>query len=422
MKNFLYIFIALIIATDGILQGLKIMGIDISRIMQVIAFLFLIKSFYIDIQTNKILNEIIKFTAILFLFLALKMFTTTFILNDLSFSIVNDTLRLALMLVFIYLVYYLLKKDFRYLNLILLFNLPIMLVAFFQFQLFSFSDIAWNIKFDYFNYQYIPFDSIGPIEENVTFRKRVIGLYMSSIPLAYILSTNMIIGIYLYIKSNKNIYLVYFFFLGIITLFTLTRSVVLSFIVLIIYLIYYSYFNSSFLKKTLATIAIIGLLFGSLQLMNETGKTLDRLSSVSGESATGRLPLAITGAVALVEYPFGISKEKYLIIKQEMYKILHHKNILLFPSHNGLLNIGFTYTTFGLIYFIFFVFKLRKIISQHIPKKIKIFFTFAILSYLANGLFHNNFILVKDFYILIFIAIIAYEYDINNKKALKNEN
>ncbi len=416
LKALMYIYIALILATEGILQGLKISGIDISRVLQVAVFIFLIKSFYFDINNNKALRTIFYFFIVMLLFLSLKMFVTTFYFNDLDMDIFFDAIRLILMMVSLYLTYYIIKKDMKYLNLILIFNLPIMLVAFFQFQMFPFSDIAWDIKFDYFNYQRVTFHGEGTLETNNSFRQRVIGLYATSIPLSYILVTNMIIGLYLYLKTNSKIYLLYFLFLGITSFFTLTRSVVLAFFILLIYVGYIGLVKSSLKKKIYTIIIITVLSFASLFLLGESEGKLDRLSSSEGKSATGRLPLAITGAVALIKYPFGITDAKYDEVKKEMYQVLRHPNVLKFTSHNGLLNVGFTYTVFGLLYFIYFIFKMKKVLKQYLSPKMMQFFIVGTFAYFAHGLFHNNFIFVVEFYILIVLAIIANEYRIEREK------
>jgi len=423
IHNFFYIFIAFIIALDGVLQGYKIFGIDLFRLLQFVSFLFLAKHFFKTINNNLFLKELFKFIIILVFFLSLKMFTIIFILDSgVEFSTFHDLLRLLLYLIFLYITYYIINKNPKYIKLILFFNLPVMLIAFFQYQLFPFNDFFWDLRFHYFNFSHVNFLGAETLETNLSFRQRVVGLYATSIPIAYILVTNMLITLYIYIKEKKIFYFFLFLFYGVISLFTLTRSVVLSFIILLIYIILKNIYTAPILNKLISIILVTSISFSAGYLYTSTRGSLDRLSNVTGTSASGRGPLAITGAVAIIEYPFGISKEKYNKVKEEMYNILHHPNVLKFPSHNGLLNIGFTYTTFGLLYFIFFIYKIKKILYKNLSKEMRNFFTIAIFAYLANGLLHNNFIFIQDFYILIFIAIIAYEYKITLlKKVLNNE-
>lgn len=416
----LFIFIAFIIATDGILIGFKILGIDISRFFQFLSFLFIISSFYKSIFDNYIFKQYIKLGLAFIFFIFLKLFTTTFILEDeIRLNIINNISRVVLSLIFIYLVYFILLKKFSFLKYILIFNLPIMLIAFFQFQIFPFSDIAWDIRFNYFNFGHVNTFGTVELEENMVFRKRVVGLYSTSVPLAYVLVTNMIIGLYLYLKEKNILYFIYFIIIGITAVFSLTRSAVLAFLILFIYIVIKKLYKSNLTKKIFFLLGIIFLILFSIDFYNKSEENLSRVTSVNGNSATGRIPLVITGAAALIQYPFGISKEKYQQVKKEMYYILKHPNVLKFTSHNGLMNLGFNYTLFGLIYFLFIFYFIFKKLKMYISKEYYLFFIISSIAYLSNGFFHNNFIFNKDFYGLILLSLIAYEYNFQKRNKEK---
>jgi hypothetical protein len=357
-----------------------------------------------------VLNLINKVFGVLILLLALKLFTVTFLQDSLDMSIFIEAIRVVFLVIIIYLIYYVLINYKNTLQIILIVNSIIMLVAFFQSSLTPFTDIAWDLKNNYFSLNTVGYD------DNITFRKRVTGFYSTSIPLAYVLTMNMIITVYLYLKNKSNIYIMYFVFLGVIAILSLTRSVVLSWAVLFLYISFISLVKAKIINKILFIILLFFSFSYATNIYINNMDSLDRVTNTNGASAQGRLPLAITGLYATVKYPFGISKENYKIVKEEMYEILHNKNILKYSSHNGVVNIGLKYTFFGLIIFILFLFYMIKLIKQNLPSEMKYFFIVAFFAYLANSLFHNTFIIIDDFYGIILLSIIAYEYKINYTK------
>lgn len=410
-KNVLFLILFLV-AFEGVFVQYKIAGVNFPRFIELFFFIYIFKSFLSDFINNRILNNINKMFFVFFLLLFVKLFVVTFIQGDLNINILIDAVRVFTLVIYLYILYYLLKIDIKNINIILAINSIIMFIAFFQSEITPFTNLAWDIKNNYFPTKY---------EDSITFRKRVVGLYETSIILAYVLVPNMILSIYMYIKTKINLYIVYFFFLGLIAIFSLTRSVVLSWIILFIYLIVIIIKNSSIFQKILFISTLLFVLSYGINVYIQNEKSLNRVSSVDGNSAEGRIPLAITGAYAILKHPLGISAENYEIAKKEMYIILNNKNILKYSSHNGILNVGFQYTLLGLIVLFIYFFKLIKIIRLVIPKEMKFFFFMALLSYLANVLFHNTFMVIDDFYGLILFAIIAYEYSINkNQKELMN--
>jgi hypothetical protein len=413
VKSFKILSIYLLLflfAFEGTMGSMKIAGISYPRIVESIIFIFLFKNYLDDISTNKVLNLINKVFGVLILLLALKLFTVTFLQDSLDMSIFIEAIRVVFLDIIIYLIYYVLINYKNTLQIILIVNSIIMLVAFFQSSLTPFTDIAWDLKNNYFSLNTVGYD------DNITFRKRVTGFYSTSIPLAYVLTMNMIITVYLYLKNKSNIYIMYFVFLGVIAILSLTRSVVLSWVVLFLYISFIGLTKAKITNKILFIILLFFSFSYATNIYLNNMDSLDRVTNTNGASAQGRLPLAITGLYATVKYPFGISKENYKIVKEEMYEILHNKNILKYSSHNGVVNIGLKYTFFGLIIFILFLFYMIKLIKQNLPSEMKYFFIVAFFAYLANSLFHNTFIIIDDFYGIILFSIIAYEYKINYTK------
>jgi len=403
-------------AFEGTLGTMKIAGISYPRIIESIIFIFLIKKYLYDSFENKILLLLNKVFFIFIMLLFLKLFTVTFLQNDLELTIFIEVIRVVFLVIIIYLIYYALLNYKNTLQIILILNFFIILVAFFQSSLTPFTELAWDLKNTYFASNAVGYD------DTVSFRKRVTGFYSTSIPLAYVLTMNMIMTIYLYIKNENNIYILYFIFLGIVAVFSLTRSVVLSWVVLFIYLSYINLAKSKLINKLIFSIFLFfSFSYATTVYINHID-TLDRITSTKGKSAEGRLPLALTGLYTTLQYPMGASEHSYEIAKQEMYDILHNENILKYESHNGIVNIGLKYTLFGLFVFIIFMFKLIKLMQNNFSKEIVQFFYIAFFAYLANALFHNNFIVIDDFYGITLFAMIAYEYKINKEKVNYGKN
>lgn len=404
-----------LIAFEGAFGLIQIAGSSFPRLIQGIFFIFLFKEFIKDNNQNEVLFYINKLFFIFAILLALRLFTVTFIQGQYEFNIIIDFVRIFSIVIYTYLTYYLLKQDLNNLNIILLLNSFIMLVAFFQSNVTPLTDFAWDVRNNYF-----PMNTIG-YEDNITFRKRVTGVYTTSIPLAYVLTTNMILSMYMFIKTKFNLYVIYFIFLGAIAVFSQTRSVFLSWIVLSIYLIYLTFFKLTIFKKILLVIFMIFTTFYAMNTYIKNQDKLDRITSIHGASAEGRLPLAVTGLYTIIKHPFGVSKVDYNEAKKEMYAIYHMPNILQFSSHNGLINVGFKYTLLGIFVFIYFVFYIRSILRESsISKEMRLFFLVGVIAYFANSLFHNAFIVIDDFYGLILLAIIAYEYSLGKEKNAKN--
>lgn len=411
VKSFALLLLLFLIAFEGVFGEYKVGGIGVVRMIEICFFLMVFNQFLND-SRNKILSSTNWIFLIFIILLILKFFTITFIFRSIELDIVLDIIRIITLVIHLYLMFYLIRRNYKNINIIIGFNLLIMFIAFFQSGLTPLTDWAWAIKYDYFDSGWEGF------EDSIFFRKRVIGLYLSSIPLAYVLVGNMILGLYMNIKTNKNVYIIYFVFLGLISIFSLTRSVVLSWIVLFLFIIirYLATSKISIFKKGLFALVVFGILIYSTAFYLDNMSKLERISSVSGDSATGRIPLAITGLYATFRYPMGPSEAQYQNAKLEMFKVFHHHHILDYGSHNGIVNIGLKYSLIGLIAFFIYMAKIRNRIEHSaISTEMRFFFLFAAIAYLVNSIVHNKFFVIDDFYGLVLIALIAYEYDLSLK-------
>jgi hypothetical protein len=410
-KPLIYLLIFLI-SFEGVFNFYKIGGLSFVRLIELIYFIFLFKVF-LESYRNIALK---KFYIMFFAFLItsfLRIFSVTFIQNDLDTYLFKTIFNILFLVLYLFLNYYIINKNFNYIKIILFINFFIVLIAFFQSSLTPLTDLAWEIK-----YQYFGLNSIG-FEDSNTFRKRVIGLYPFSIPLAYVLVTNMILTVYLYLKEKNNIYLLYFLFLGIVSVFTLTRSIIISWLILTIYVSYINIFKFNLFKKILfITIISLTLSYGINKYI-ENADSLDRITKTDGASAEGRLPLAITGIYAVLKYPLGISEYNYNQVKKEMFYEFQNTSILKYDSHNGIINIGIEYTLLGIFIFIFTLYSINKIMKKYIDKELRYFFYIAFLSYIANALFHNNILVIDDYYSLILFAILAYEIKLKKEQKIE---
>jgi hypothetical protein len=404
--NYFFLFIlSFLIATETIFSGYKIGPVDIHRLVEVLMFLFLIKTFMKDLRNNDILSvyfvTIIIFMGLLFL----KLIVLLFLKNDFETEILFDIIRMILMFIYSYLIYYLIKQNFKWLNYILFFNSFIFIIAFFQFHLFSFNDIFWDIKIDYFN-KNTPDDL-----KLMTDKSRIMGLYPFAIPFIYALISNVFLTIYLYIKTNKSIYIYYFIFLSIVGILSLTRSFILTLAVLILYLTYLLIFKGSIVKKIFTIIACIVIMFLSINFYQEKTESISRITDTKDGSFNSRLPLAIMGLTIVYTHPFGATQKEILDIKKEIAREYNNPYVMRFPSHVGILELMNSYTILSLIVFIFFFYYLYKKCIKYLDYKLKYFFIFSFFAYLLNCSFHNMIIFGGDYYILVIITIIFYEYE-----------
>lgn len=405
-----YMLLIYFLAFQGVYSHSSLAGIGINRLIEFVFFVFVAKSFLADLQHNQVITMTVRLLAIFGLLLCLKVFVTFVFEAEIDMSLFIDLIRLPFILFPFYLVYYLMNRGVKIIQLLLLFNFPIMLVAFFQAQITPFTDLAWDLKFNAFGA-----NSVG-IDDTTWFRERVTGLYSTSIPLAYVLVTNIILSSYLYVKSRNNLYLLYFFFLGLICFFSLTRSAVLSWAIMLLYLGYKSLMVESLVQKVIAAGVLSVLLLYGLNVYTENASTFSRVASTEGESAEGRLPLMLTGIYTLAHYPLGVSEASYSAAKKEMFDIFHVANILEYESHNGFINIGFEYTLLGLFFFGLYLWLLRSVIKKHFSKELQGFFAVSLFAYASNAFFHNNIIFIQDFSALSVLALVAYEYTCHTDK------
>ncbi|WP_282163172.1 O-antigen ligase family protein [Ulvibacterium marinum] len=319
------------------------------------------------------------------------------------------------------------KKDIKYVNLLVFVHFAICIFAFLQHPLSPFASQMLEIK--RFLYSSAESDRIlGKLKTEGVYidggyggRFRLAGPFVTSINFAYFAISSVIINFYLYLKYKKRIYLFYLAVLLVASFFTQTRSLLLAEIILIFGFLFFGPFKKQGLYKMAIVLglsmALLFVYFGKDYL--STGDS--RITKISdGQHGDGRPLLWLTAAHTVVNYPFGITAENYMEVKKEMFIRYGHPIILTMPSHNGLINIGFQYSFLGYILFFFLVIFLLHFINLLEPKY-AVFFKLALVAYLINAFFHNNFVLSEDYTFYLVLMLIPLNMYTENNLLEKND-
>lgn len=414
--SIILVSIAIAVGLNNIVIGYKIAGISIDRIIQIFLFFILFKHFSKDWKDKNLRFVLI----IISWFLILAIFNNFSLLIQgedkiTVMTFIRDTIRVIMYGIFTYLVYYLLKNDIKKLNIILFIQFLAILLAFFQNPMTPLTDWSQSIKVEYFanNMQIQDLDIYQDFMENVNWTFiRVSGPYGQVVTMSYTLVISATLTTFMYLYTNKKVYIYYLLFLFLVSIMSLTRSAVGSIFIMLLFLISKEkvYF---FILMTIGTIYV--LFFSNFDPMNLSDYS--RVVSSDDSSAQGKIYLWITGATALLLHPFGITDIDYMNVKEWMYTIYHNSDIVKYPSHNGIINIGFQYTILGIFLLIYFIYRLFKM-SNILEKKERRFWMFAFFAYLFQQSFHNNGIFYVEFNVLIILALYLVEINKNKRVAM----
>jgi hypothetical protein len=242
---------------------------------------------------------------------------------------------------------------------------------------------------------------------------RISGPYGQVITLSYTLVISAILTTFMYLKTEKKVYFYNLLFIFLVSVMSLTRSAVGGVFIMLLFLA--SKERVHFML--LITIGIIYIIFLSNFDLTELNN-YSRVVSTDDSSAQGKVYLWITGIIALILHPFGITEHSYMEVKEWVYSIYHNLDILRYPSHNGIINVGFEYTLLGIFVLIYFIVRLFKI-SRTLEKRERKFWLFAFFSYIFQQSFHNNGIFYVEFNVLMIIAL--YLVEINKNTIIKKE-
>tara|TARA_B110000902_G_scaffold265347_1_gene349368 strand:- start:951 stop:2261 length:1311 start_codon:yes stop_codon:yes gene_type:complete len=420
LTTVLFLFIAITLGLNNIVVGVKVFGVSIDKLFGLFCFLLLSKSFFHDFKYNKYFRKI---NMIFVGFLLLKILKTESLLlqNESMESglILMDMAKNIFFIMYFYLAYFLSTRYVDGYKIIILVLFLGFVLAFFQHPLTPLTSETMDFKLEYFSGNLLKGGS-EKLEDAINYGyevTRVSGPYGYSITLSYVLITAAIITIRLYLKENSLKYIALFIFIFFISLLSLTRSVILSMLILSFYLIYY------FLKgrgSSITKVLVLLLLsFFSVTLLSYFiigNDPFMRVFSFNDSSANARLPLLLTGIIAVIENPLGVPTAAYMEVKDLMYMTYQNHHILTKTSHNGIINIGFEYTFLGYFLFAFFIMETRSHLIG-IDKVKRTFWLCALFSYFTHVMFHNEMMFISDYHSLLFLALLASETN-NGKKEL----
>ncbi|MDT0607835.1 O-antigen ligase family protein [Croceitalea rosinachiae] len=421
-----FIFIAILLAIDQIFIRFKIGFISFDRLLEFIFFFILFKDFVFELKVNSFFRKwcriIVCLAAIQLLF---KLYLS--IIGELEFQFVYTPLIKSFsFIVFSFLFLILAKEGVKYLNIIVLIHLFILVFAFLQHPLSPIADQMLEIK----KLLYVSAESeriAQDLKREGTYitggygdRFRLAGPFANTINFSYFAFSSFALNLFLFIKYKRKQYLFLLIVLFIASILSQTRSLLLAESFLIFGYLFFAPFKKHFFYK----IAIVlGALILSLSIYT-AGDVLfkggsSRITSISANGHSDSRPLLwITAFYAVASNPFGLTQANYQIAREEMFRIFGNPDILYLWPHNGAINIGFHYTFFGYIIFVFLVSLLLKNINNIENKKLVIFFKIALIGYVIHTSFHNNFILESDYTFLMILMLIP--FSLNNEKSARD--
>ncbi len=401
----IFFFLALSVGLNNIVIGYKFAGISYDRLFQLFFFVFLSFSFK-EYYKNK---EILALLVFIFFLSVLYVFGKISLLVQGEEVFIDEFIRglvrTLMYFVFVYIVFVLLDNYKWTINIILVVFFLAFLLAFFQNPLTPLTDFSQSLRLELFanNMKDTDLEIYSTfLEDEARNFTRVSGPYGQTITLSYALVSAAIISAFCYVYTKKYHYLAFTFFTFIVSIMTLTRSAVLAILIIM------SYLMLSRAKGLLITSLIIVVsLTAFLTFYNLDEFIMFERVVSSDESSSGKLGLIVAGLSALILNPFGVTEASYYEMKEWSYSLFKSSEILKYPSHNGLINLGFEYTALVYVPLSFFV--LYLVCScKNMYRDEKIFWFVAWLSFFIQQSFHNNGLFFVEFNILIVLALFKY--------------
>lgn len=425
MRSIIFIIIAILLATNNVFISFRVGSLSVDRLLEFLFFGLFLNTFIKEFHTNVFFR---KFTLFILALALIQLITNTFLAsyNGLEQKyLLQNLFKTLSFLVYAFLFYLIVKENIWYLKFIVLIHLLICVFAILQHPMSPISAQIHEIKLQL--YSSVDYSDATGIklknqEAHITYgiinKFRLSGPFVSTTTFSYFLMVTFFLNLYLYFRTNKRVYIFTTSFVILCSLLTQTRSLVFAIAIMLIGIFVIINNNSRF--NYLKVLVLITILISSLALMNRFDSLLSgseyRLTKITEDSdATTRPMLWLTGITAIVRHPLGITNNQYNKVKQEMSKKLGKADLALLNSHNGLINIGFHYSSIG--YLLFFMFSIVILKSlKLLSKNFKYLFYLFFLGYFINISVHNNFIFISDYDILMVVMIIPlhfmYEQDL----------
>lgn len=418
--RFICILIAILIGVDNVFINYKVAGISYDRLLELIIFAFLFKSFMRELATNRFF-KILNIFFVVFLCLQLFVDIRLSLLGTIEpEKVFRDIARYLSFVSFSFLFLYIIKKNIKFVNIILFCHFIWVVFAMLQHPLSPVSTKVLAIRQQLF--AGVEKETVSNrlqseeayVENGEGTRFRVSGPFHSPIALAYLMINSLFLGYYMYIKTKRKRYLYYCLFLFFVSLLTQTRSLMWAELIFVSGIFF---FNTDTKTRVLSRVAaafsfllLIALFVSSGGNDTSIAEDSTRLTRLD-DNGSDRPLLWLTGLYAIGTHPFGITDDEYYQVKRQMYMTYKSPSILAVGTHNGLIAVGFDYSLFGYIAFFFFLLQLFRFIAV-LNERIRITFLLFFGAYLVNAFFHNNFIFSSDYEILLAVILVAYEYGI----------
>lgn len=430
MKSVIFIIIAFLLATNNVFIGFRVGSLSIDRLLEFMFFGLFLNTFIKDFFADPFFR---KFTLFVIALALVQLITNSFLASYHgleSKSLVENLFKSISFIVFAFLFYLIVKENLWYLKLIVAIHLLICVFALLQHPMSPFSAQIHEIKVQlYSNMDQSEATAIKlenqetHITHGVSDKFRLSGPFVSTTTFSYFLMVTFFFNLYLYFRTHKRIYVFTTAFVILCCLLTQTRSLVIAIAVILMGIFILINDNSRFnyLKVIITSI----LLITTLIFMNKFDSLLEgtnsRLTNLTEDpSSTGRPMLWLTGLIAVAEHPLGITGDQYDKVKQDMSRKYGKDGLAYLNSHNGLINIGLNYSIFGyLIILMFMIFIVKS--AQLLSKNFKYLFYLFFVAYMINIFFHNNFIFVSDYDILMALMLIPLHY-MYEQEQQKEEN
>ncbi|MFK7782906.1 O-antigen ligase family protein [Psychroserpens sp.] len=419
MKSVVFIIIAFLLATNNVFIDFRVGSLSIDRLLEFLFFGLFLNTFIKEFFANAFFKKFTLFVVSL----AIVQLISNALLASFhgleSMILLEDLFKSLSFIAYSFLFYLIVKEDLWYLKFIVFIHLLICLFALLQHPLSPLSSEIHDIKLQlYSNIDQEDARSIKlknqetHIDFGVSNKFRLSGPFVSTTTFSYFLMVTFLFNLYLYFRTHKRIYVFTTAFVILCSILTQTRSLVIAIAIILIGIFIlinnYSRFNN------LKVISTVILLVTSLVFMNKFDSFFDenttRLTNLTeNPTSTGRPLLWLAGLKAVAKHPLGITDAQYNTVKQDMSKQYGKNGLGYLNSHNGLINIGINYSAIG--YFIIFMFSLFILkYTRLLSKNFKSLFYLFFIGYLINIFFHNNFIFISDYDILMALMLIPLQY------------
>lgn len=429
MKALLYITIAVLLAINNIFVNFRVGPLSFDRLLEFLIFAIFFKSFLTEIRDNAYFRKYVLFIVVLAVLQILMNVKLAAFNNSDSSLILQSFFKCISFIVFSYLFLLIIKEDIKYLNYIIVLHLGICLFALLQHPLSPLSSQMHELKMMLFKGQDGNLSLAKKLQNQelyidlgISNKFRLSGPFASSITFSYFLLSTFFLNLFMYLKTEKRLYMLSTGFVILCSLLCQTRSLLLAEVVILISV--FLFIHNAKINSYKVIFTILGLVTSLVfiekidQIFSSSETT--RLTKFN-DSGSERTQLWATGVYAVMSNPFGVTEEQYQIAKQEMYNKYGNPGILHLPSHNGFINVGFNYTIFGYFIIIGFFFFLVKYARQ-LFRDYRILFYAFFIGYILHSCFHNNFIFYSDYDVYYVLMLLPFQLMLQRNQSEKTEN